>query len=203
MRKLVVSIAAAAGLFAGAFAGDFATAAPVVPQAALAAATRHALPTDQVRYRRTVAPRRAPRVVYKTVYRTRYVYMRKAARKPLRRHARRWVAPWPAPSVYDSTPAYIPPTVYPDPVYEAPQVYDAPAYYDPPSVYVAPQVYPQQVYPQPAWRPQRGPQAFSAPVSIPRPPAPSFGGGGRRGGWPNAAGPAPFGGGGGHRRHRP
>jgi hypothetical protein len=197
MRKLLVSIAAAAGLLAGALGADGAAAAPVVSQAALAAASRDLLPTDQVRYRRTVAPRRAPRVVYKTVYRTRYVYVRKAARKPLRRHARRWAAPWPGPSLYESAPVYIPPTVYPDPVYEAP------AYYDPPSVYVAPQVYPQPVYPQPAWRPQRAPQAFSAPFATPRPPAPSFGGG-RPAGRPNAAGPAPFGGGGGgHRHHRP
>lgn len=138
MRKFLLSLAAVATV-AGGLWTPAAEAAPILSQSAVAASAQHALPTDQVRYRRRVyaAPRRhGPRVVYRTVYRTRYVY----ARPPVRRH--RHYVRYPVTSVYDSL-SYAP--AYAAPVYVAPQVYpqtyyDTPAYVAP--TYVAPVVTP-------------------------------------------------------------
>jgi hypothetical protein len=174
MRKFVLSIATAASLAACALAAPVAEAAPILSQTATAVSALHALPTDQVRYRRQyVAPRRGPRVVYRTVYRTRYVYARPHAR---RRPVVRYYQPS---NAYDVT-----------------SEYGGPLYAQTP-VYVAPQVYPQTYYDTPAYvAPVYGGPAYVAPVVTPRWGGGGFahhGGGG--GGWGGG------GGGGGHHRH--
>ena len=52
MRKVIISIAAAAGLAMGAFSASGAQAAPIASQTATVVGADHLLPTGQIRWRR-------------------------------------------------------------------------------------------------------------------------------------------------------
>lgn len=133
MRKLILSLAAAAAVATGAFFAP-AEAAPLASQSAMTQAADSLAPTTQVRWRRHGVSR--ARVVYRphVVYR-RHVVWRKQVVRPVRyaprtRYVRRGYAPPPTyyydePEVYAPAPVYVPGPVY-APAYLPPRVMSAP-----------------------------------------------------------------------------